>query len=200
MPFIVYLTSPWLWWSPGYPYVVDPVIGGIMFVWAIALMLYGLLTYFRSGAWESTLSHAVETEMRERLENNDSYLVQDAHDLFRLHGLLEEDVRRRARATIRPLAFFAVINGLLWMVERGGTYSMTPRTVTPFLALLLLIMLAFNFWQVRRHERKLRDLQATADPSSMKPKRDVLHLSDDGEMLEIIEDDDYGKLKRSYGE
>lgn len=197
-PLVVYLTTPWLWWSPGYPYVVDPVIGGVMFGWGVALMLHGLWTYFHSGAWGNTLSHTVETEMRERIENNDSYLVQDARDLFRLHGLLEDDVRRRASATITPLALFTVVNGLLWIVERGGTYAVTAWYVAPFLALLLLPILAVNLWQVRRHGRKLRDLLATAEPAdTMKPKRDVLQLADDGEMLDIVEDDEeYEKPKR----
>lgn len=196
-PSVVYLTTPWLWWSPGYPYVVNPVIGAVMAGWAIALMLHGLLTYFRSGTWGSTLSHAVETEMRERVENNDSYLVQDARDLFRLHGLLEDDVRQRANATITPLVVFTVLNGVLWVVERGGSYASTAWYVAPFMALALLPILALNFWRMTQHERKLRDLLATADPNfGAKPKR--LELADDGEVLDIIEDD--GKLKRSYGE
>jgi hypothetical protein len=196
-PTVVFLTTPWLWWTSGYPYVVDPVIGGIMAGWGVALLLHGLWTFYRSGAWGNTLSHTVETEMHERVENNDSYLVQDARDLFRLHGLLEDDIQRRASATITPLAVFTVLNGLLWIVERGGTYTSFAWYIAPFMALLLLPILAFNLWRVGRHERKLRDLLATAKPSSMEPKRDVLHLADDGEVLDIIEEDVYGKRKRS---
>jgi hypothetical protein len=198
-PLVVYFTSPWLWWYPGYPYVIQPSIGGLMWGWAVALMLHGLWTYFRSGAWDNTRNLAIETEMRERVQNKDSYLVQDARDLFRLRGLLDDDVRRRASATITPLALFSVVNGVLWIVARGGTYNGTAWDITPMLGLLLLPILAFNFWQVRLHERKLRDLLAAADPAyTTKPKHDVLHLADDGEVLDIMdENDDYEKPKRA---
>ena len=195
IPQACYGLWPWGWWYPGYTLVHD-WIAAAMIGWSIILLLHGLWTFFRSGAWGGRRSQVIETEMRERVRSDDSYLTQDSRDLFRLHGLLEEDVRRRSGMMVVPLTLFTVINAVLWIAEQGGLYDALVWWMPVTMSLFLLPILMVNRWQLRRHEGKLRDLLASGEAlSAVKPKREALRFAGDDELLDIIQDGEYEKPK-----
>jgi hypothetical protein len=203
LPLIFYGASPWArWWYPGPGWAPGPLVHGwiahVMIGWSVLLLLHGLWTFFRSGTWGNRRNNVIEAEMRERLRNQDSYLVEDARDLFRLHGLLEDDVRRRA-GPAALLTLFTIANAYLWISTQGGLYDALTWWLPAFMTLILLPFVGFNLWNRRRHERTLRDLMASDAPlPDVKHKRDIHYLSDDGEMLEIIDDEEtYEKPKRT---
>jgi hypothetical protein len=199
LPLIFYGASPWGWWYPGW--APGPLVHGwialTMAGWSVLLLLHGLWTFFHSGTWGNRRSTVIEAEMRERVGNQDSYLVEDARDLFRLHGLLEEDLRRRAGPTTL-LALFTIANAFLWISTQGGLYNSSVWWLPAFVTLLLLPFVVFNLLSNRRHERALRDLMASDAPlPDVKLKRDANYLSNDGELLEIIDEESYQKAKRT---
>ena len=52
----------------------------------------------------------------------------------------------------------------------------------------------------RAIERTWRRYYGDLPYADEKPKRDVLQLADEDEMLDIVDENEYEKLKRSYGE
>lgn len=185
------------WWGDGFNLVLPWIAYGMM-GWSVALLLHGLWTYFRSGAWGSRRSQLIETEMRQRVQHEDSYLVQDDRDLFRLHGLLEEDVRKRGSAAVIPLAVFTVVNAVNWLMSGGGLSTSYPWQITPAIVLLILLpVLGFRLWGENRRQHKLMQMMASGVTApAVKPKREALRFAGDNELLDIIEDDEYEKPKR----
>jgi hypothetical protein len=76
LPLVCFALWPYGWWYPvrGSTLVHDWIAYG-MIGWSIVLLLHGLWTYFRSGAWGGRRSQVIETEMRERVRNDDTYLA-----------------------------------------------------------------------------------------------------------------------------
>jgi hypothetical protein len=84
---------------------------------------------------------------------------------------------------------------VMWLTKSNLT--MLPQAITTFWFGLLLI----HGVRVFMSERSERAIERTwqryyGDLPYEKPKRDVLHLADDGEVLDVIEDDE--KPKRAY--
>jgi hypothetical protein len=174
-----------------FDFFIDPMYGYIMIGWSIVLLLHIFWTVMRSGASAGRRSEMIELEMRERLKNDDSYLGDNPKDLFRIHGLLEEDLQKRA-GVFFTLRAFAVLNLAVWL---GSLVSDQLRSsfawqVIPMLGIAFLPFLAYNTWQRSRNEGRIRKLMSDAadadsdeQPASNEDER-LLHLSDDGELLD----------------
>lgn len=177
---------------------VSQPMAQFMMVWSIVLLAHGLWTWLRSGAWAGARSRAIEREMRD-VALDDTFFAQDERDLFRLHGMLDEDIRSRAN-NVLVLVAFTFINAINWIGSGGGHMTSYPWQITPFLAVVVLLpVLIFN---LSRSERKTRHLTQimTSGETAPKAKRthqpEFMYLTDEGEALEIIEDDE--KPKRAF--
>jgi len=145
----------WVYNSFNY-YYVDPSMGFIVSGWSVILLVHGLWTYWYSGVRGGQRDRVIEDEMRERLQNDDLYLSNHPKDLFRLHGLLNNDISKRA-SLIPILIVFTFLNTLLW-VPWALNDARTPWAWTNAQILIapLLVAIAWNFWQRSRHQAKLR--------------------------------------------
>jgi hypothetical protein len=132
--------------------------------------------------------------MRQRVEKQDTYLVEDERDLFRLHGLLNEDIKSRASPAV-VLTVFTAINGLMWFVwalDSGGRDSFAWQ-MTPLLALAFMPLLFAVMNRRSKHDQELmQQLQDTEQAQAAgKPKRRTseeertVRLTDDGELVDF---------------
>ena len=182
-------------------YFILPPIGYAMTAWSVLLLLHTFWTYARSGATASRRNEMIEREMSERVQNEDTYLSDNPKDLFRIYGLLEEDIQKRA-AIFNILRIFATLNMIVWLgsaLRDGLTSSFAWQSVIG-IGLAFLPVLAFNAWQRSRHEGRVRKLLSSATPADEQPeplKNDrLLRLADDGELVDYEVD----KPKRSSEE
>jgi hypothetical protein len=180
--------------NPGeYPgYFTSPSLASFMAGWSLLLLAHGLLTFRRSAASENAREKAIETEMRQRLEKQDTYLVEDERDLFRLHGLLNEDIKSRASPAV-VLTVFTAINGLMWFVwalDSGGrdpfAWQMTPLLALAFMPLLFAVMNRRS-----KHDQELMHQLSENEQAAGKRKRRTseqeraVRLTDDGELVDF---------------
>jgi hypothetical protein len=144
------------YYNPFDYYYVDPSMGHIVGLWSGILLLHGLWFYWRSGAHGGRRDQTIASEMRERLQNDDLYLSDHPKDLFRLHNLLNNDIRIRA-SMIPVLVFFSFLNVLIWLPwALNDAHSPWAWTNAQILIVPLLLALGWNFAARRRHEVKLR--------------------------------------------
>ena len=184
-------------------YFIRPEYGHWVALWSGILFLHGLWTYWQSGARGGRRDQVIESEMRERVQNDDMYLSDHPKDLFRLHGLLNEDIRKRASAI--PLLFtFIILNALIWI-----PWAMSPDVITsfawavaPLLIVPLVLALMWNMWRRGRHEAKLRvQMEQLFGSQQSQPFEDdydserEVRLSESDELVTV--DDYMMKRKRS---
>lgn len=198
--FVLYCTMiGYFYISPPYyldrPYFIDPNAGGFVTVWSVLLFFHSLHAYRRSGASGERREETIEGELRERLAQDDTLLLSDRRQAFRIHALLAEDIQRRARdfTTLLIFAGFNVVVWVLWAL--AGAISPVAWSVTSLLTLLVLLpVLLINRANRRRHEQKLMDTITNwnIQPQVAKRKRQTpdyaeeypSRLSDDGELAE----------------
>lgn len=144
--------------------------------------------------------------MRQRIDTDDSYLSDNPKILFRLHGLLEDDIRRRAGNAV-ALMLFAVGNAVVWIPwaisDPETSFAWQFTIFTSFFAALLLV---FGAMRRGRHESRLRrgltQLPGTVEiPRYHPPQRepDYARLVEDGELIdyEFYDENEWEKDKRS---
>jgi hypothetical protein len=192
-------------WSPYYDpyrgYFINPVIGHWITLWSGILLAHGLCSFWRSGARAGRRDNVIEIEMRERLQADDMYLSDRPKDLFRLHGLLNDDIRKRA-AMIPTLIFFAFLNACIWIPWTLGGQAATSFAWTTawMLAVPALLSIIWVLWRGSRNETKLRK-QLEQYFSTEQTENDLIYeremrLSNDND--ELITVDEYMmKRKRS---
>jgi hypothetical protein len=177
-------------------YYIEPTIGYGMALWSLLLAAHGIWTYTRSSAVARRRSQAIDNEIHERVENDDTYLSDNPKDLFRLHRLLEEDIRKRSWV-ISLGTGYTFLNALIWIPWAVmGADSLFAWMLTPFLALMVVLPL-LGIAQLARvwHEHGLRHQMEgfsegiRSQEESPKPKRDsiqsALRLTADGELVAI---------------
>lgn len=182
-------------------YFIDPTYGFGFTVWSVILLGHTLWSFSRSGASGGRRGEMIEREMRERVQNDDTYLSDNPKDLFRIHGLLDEDIQKRA-GVFYSLRFFAVVNALIWLgsaVSDGLTSSFAWQFV-PMMAIAFLPVLAVSAWRRSRHEGRIRKLLSSATPSQEQnipyENERLVRLLDDGELIDYEFDDYSGKKKK----
>jgi hypothetical protein len=182
-------------WSPYYDsfrnYFIDPAYGFIIGSWSALLLIHGLWSYWHSGAHGAKRNEAIEREMRQRVEAHDLYLSDHPKDLFRLHCLINSDIRSRA-SMISVLLTFIVINAVIWIpwaileADSSFAWQMAPMLVIP-----LLLALTWNFWRRGRHEVKLRNQMEQLFGSQSYQEDDYpereMRLSDSDELVTVDE-------------
>jgi hypothetical protein len=173
-------------------YFIQPGNGFAMAGWSVLLLIHGLWAYKRSGA-ASIREQAVERELRERLEHDDTGLLADHRRNFRIRGLLDEDVRQRAGLYVGMLAFL-LINAVTWLIwgANGARDSYTWQMTIPTAIAILAPAFALNAWRRARRDRKLQALMSEQHTQVAKSKRKLsfdemaeraVRLSDDGELV-----------------
>lgn len=184
-------------------YFILPGLGQFVAVWSGGLFLHGLWAFVRSGALGGARGKAIEAEMRARLEQGDSYLSDNPKDLFRLHGLLEDDVRKRSG--IFWLMLTAIfINALIWIPWAiYEPYSSFGWLIGLFLGMGYLPALAWSAWRRGQREGKLRKQMEqlfdhpTDEREYWNASQRLTQVSDDGELVDHEPLAYQGKRKRS---
>ncbi len=172
-----------------------------MFSWSLLLGAHTVFTYVRSGLRAGRRDRVIEHELRERLELDDTRLLSDPRDAFRLHGLLADNIQQRARA-IMPLFAFLLVMLTIWFLSGTGVVGSLIYTSFAW-QMTLLLAVPFGMWLLvaqalrsRVDARQQRELTRYADyADKAKPKRDdfdpaALALSDDGELVAYDADDE----------
>jgi Na+/melibiose symporter-like transporter len=186
-----------------YPYVprshfIDAGASYLMTVWSIALLGHGVWVYRKSGASANTRARAVENEINQRLEHEDTELFDNPRQVFRLQAVLNEDIRLRA-GLFTPITLFLMLNAVTWAAwaVQGASTSYTWQMTIPTALVILLPPLAVNTWRRNRRNRRIMRLLTNEYAVSEKPKRTaedardaVYRLSDDGELVQIVEEDE----------
>jgi hypothetical protein len=186
-----------------YPYVprlhfIDPGVSYLMTVWSILLLGHGLSAYQKSGASNNKRAQIIEDEVNQRLEHGDTELLDNPRQAFRLQALLNEDIRLRA-GLFAPIMLFLMLNAVTWAAwaVQGASTSYTWQMTIPTALFFLSPPLAVNTWRRARRNRRIMRLLTDEYVASEKPKRTAqaahdaaYHLSDDGELVQIIEDDE----------
>lgn len=181
-------------WSPYiYGWFVYPVNGHLVSLWSGILLAHGLLDYWRSGARAGQREGIIENEMRERLQSDDMYLSNHPKDLFRLHGLLNDDIQKRASMT-PMLLVFVFINACVWIpwtlagqASTSFAWMMAMVLVIPFI-----LAVVWNVWRRVRHEAQLRkQLEAYFSKEQIDDEpfdEREIRLSDDGDELVTVDE------------
>ena len=180
-----------LYWTRNDVPLIDSSYGFIVACWSSLLLVHGLWTYWRSGAHGGKRDEVIEGEMHKHVQADDLYLSHHPRDLFRLHGLLNDDIRTRA-SIIPVLLVFISINALIWIpwdiLQPGSPFAWRA---SPLLIIPLLLALAWNIWWRGRHNSQIREqLESLFSNQPIEadydPEREV-HLSDDGELVTVDE-------------
>lgn len=184
-------------WSPYYDayrdYFINPSHGILVAGWSILLLVHGVWSYWQSGMRAGKRDEAIEREMREKIRANDLYLGDHTKELFRLHGLLNTDIRIRSSMIQVPI-FFVFINAIIWITGTTIDYGRTPFswTIAPFLIPPLVLVLFWNMWRRGQHEARLRrQLQQyfSSDPiDDERSDEREMRLSNDGDELVTIDE------------
>jgi hypothetical protein len=144
-------------YDPDEYFFIFPYYGHWVTFWSGVLLTHGLWSYWRSGARGGKRDHVIESEMRERIKNNDLFLSDHPRDLFQLHGLLNDDIQKRASMT-PILLFFVFINASIWIpwTLAGEARTSFAWMLAALLVVPMLLALIWNLWQRRRHRTQLR--------------------------------------------
>jgi hypothetical protein len=178
-------------------WLIVPGINHVMTLWSLLLFAQGMWTFWHSGVTDSARSQAIEMEMRHRLEDEDDDLVEDERDLFRLHDVLIEDVKYRARL-VTALTVFSALNAIFWLLGTSSTGPEIADSGWKYIVLLgiYLPVLAAMVRSRAVHERRLMShlSRTLASEEKDKPKRwgekeKIVRLTDDGELEEVPDDD-----------
>jgi hypothetical protein len=177
---------------------IRPDLGFAMTFWSVLLLIHSLWTFRRSGATGKVRERAIERELQERLEQDDTQLLNDQRRVFRIRGLLDEDIRQRSGHFVGLLGFL-ILNAATWFVwaANGGRDSYTWQMTIPTAIAVLAPALALNLFRRRRRDQKLQALMSDHLVQVAKGKRKLsfddlaertVRLSDDGELVHADDD------------
>lgn len=181
-------------------------VSGMLMLWSFALAGHGFLVYRTAGASGRARELAINRQLEERLTQGDTELLNNPRDVFRIHGLLEDDIRKRS-GTLLALLSFLVLNAAGWLIYIGSSgESLYPWNLLAFAFLILTPALIINFLRRWLRERRYAALfsywAAQPEVGRTKEKRReddaALRLSDDGELIEAYQMD-ISKPKRTVG-
>ncbi len=196
LPFFAYRTD-----------LIQPERADFMLAWMLVLGAHALFTVVRSGLQAGRRDRVIERELRERMEQDDTRLLSDPRDVLRVHGLLADNIQRRARAII-PLFAFLLVTLVIWIWSRTAVvgawvYSSGAWQVT------LVLAVPFGVWLfLTQSLRYAVDVRLDDYAEKAKPKRDDFDhnlaalargdvvLGDDGELFDFTDEQDKRKLQR----
>lgn len=191
-----------------YPWAVNLPLTGAFALWSVLLAGHGFFTFRRSAAG-GKLEPAIEAELRERLEEDDTTLMRDRRGALPLHHLLHGDLRRRA-ILIYTLLPYLVLNAGIWLswVYDRATKTDSQFSVYPWfgpfqLPIIILPLLALCAILQQRHQRYVRRMLASWDLAAPKQKRRLPDyeegypppLAEDGELVAWPEDNQAAELR-----
>ena len=180
------------YWYQGRDYFIYPFTGHSISLWSGILLAHGLWSFWNSGARGGRREAVIEREMRTRVQDDALYLSQRPKTLFRLHGLLSDDISKRYSGIPIMLAivFINVLIWIPWTLLGQANTSFAWQTalvlVIPFIILVL-----FNGWRRAGHETRLRQQLATFLDENEDEDVDTyereMRLGDDGELITVEE-------------
>jgi hypothetical protein len=176
------------------------VLSLMMGAWCALLLLHSFWAYRRGAGSTQSRAYAIQAELSERYEADDTALLETPRQAFRLQSLLDEDVRMRA-GWIFGLNVFLLGNGFFWLtLFMGGWQGGRVWGTVPFLAAIWFPgVYAVNYLRRMRRDGNIRRMVAARPvvvPSvTSKQKRSYqdevaryTRLTDDGELVEVPEE------------
>lgn len=171
----------------------------LMLAWSLVLAFHGLQTYRRAGTASKRRFEAVEDELTERYEADDTELLASPRQAFRVQALLNEDIRLRA-GWIVSLDVLLAGNVLLWLAHAAdqGRDPAHWKATLLFAVLALPVIFAVNRVRRMRRDARLRRIlraRRADEATSAKRKRSFddeleryARLADDGELTDLPDD------------
>jgi hypothetical protein len=204
-------SSPGLQWNffEGYRYGLrDFVSVGWITLWSVVLMAHGIWAVLRSGLSKKVRMRIIDEELRERLDQEDTHLLENPRRIFHIKGFLDEDIRQRAGVFVPLLAvlLYALVFWIRLTFVDGVSmwWSSSQQIAAPPLAqqvairvapvLIVPVALVVNLWRRRLRDNKIMRLIAawSTESDTSKTKHDskgkVMRLSDDGELVAVGND------------
>jgi hypothetical protein len=174
---------------------VDRRLTAFMMLWSQFLLLHSLWVYRKSAASNKARDAAITHQLDERIERDDTEILNNPREAFRLHGLLEEDIRKRSGMFL-PALLFVGLNAMMWMMAMSfrSTTFYPGEVIIPMFFMFLIPAVIINMFRRGSRERKYNRLftnwSALFQESNPYPKPKhgqqarTLHLGDDGELVE----------------
>jgi hypothetical protein len=200
------------WYQPelnAYRFIVFDTGGvGWVTLWSIVLLAHGIWAIRRSALVKKIRTRAIDDEVGERLDQEDTRLLEDHRRIFHIKGFLDNDVRQRAGLFVPILALLAYhtvfwvrltfVDGVSMWWTSLPPFSTPSVTTQIFIrlapALIVPIALAINFLRRWQRDQKIKQLIAvwSTENDSINAKHDtkgkVMRLSDDGELIPVPDD------------
>jgi hypothetical protein len=178
-----------------------------MSLWGVILVVHGVWTCLRVGLPKPIRTRVIDTEIKERLEQEDTQLLEDHRHIFHIKGFLDEDMRQRAMVALLILAVLIYIASV-WIritfydflrMEYFSPQATVPPVAIPIAirfgpALIVPATLLVYWFQRNRRDQKFKQLVAAwgAAGDEVKNKHELkaksVRLSDDGELIAVADD------------
>jgi hypothetical protein len=182
----------------------------MLLVWSIVLLAHSLAMMRLSGVPDKRRETLIQQELEQRLEKDDTELVSDHRQAFRVQALLDEDIRHRAGFFVSLSALLG-LNVVMWLASFGQTlealdnFSGYWHEVARMVLAGIVPALAINRWRRTRRDQEISArLSDSALDLSEKRKRlsdEVYAFEEDGELVDevadrlVLEDEEKTKLK-----
>lgn len=183
------------------PYFIHPTVSYTLGAWSTVLLLHAAFVYRRAGVFGNAREQAIEAEMRACIDADEFYLNDEPHNLFRLHGLLDEDIRQRAGLQ-RPLFSFIILNLLIWalhVIIGPGSLVAWHGTLMLLIGTVLFSVLAARDRYL--HGKRMQHHISAAGGETFKRKSEKQHRIEESaaEGEELVNLDDYLEKAKRLG-
>lgn len=182
----------------------------MLLVWSGLLMMHSLAMTWLSGVPKHRREAWIKHELKQRLENDDTDLVSNNRQAFRVQALLDEDIRHRSGIFV-TLSVLLGLNVMLWLGSVWQTGWVDPWTsgywheAARLVLVSLIPAVAFNLW---RHTHRDQAIEARLANTELDVSDKRKRLSDedyvfdeDGELVDdvaehlMLEDEEQARLK-----
>lgn len=182
----------------------------IMLVWSIFLLLHSLVMMRLSGVPDQRREAHIQDELEQRVERDDTALVTDHRQAFRVQAMLEEYIRHRAGFFV-SLSILLGLNVIMWLGSAWQTGFVDPWTsgywheAARIVLAAIVPALAFN--RLQRHRRdqaiaaRLTDMDLSISDKRKRLSDEVYAFDEEGEHVDnvvdhiMLEEDEKAKLK-----
>jgi hypothetical protein len=169
----------------------------MLLVWSVILLIHSLVMTQRSAVLDQRREGAIQTELQQRLEKDDTELVSDNRQAFRVQSILDEDLRQRAGQFVSISALLG-LNVVMWLGSFWQTGWVDPWTsgywheVSRIVLAGIVPALVLNrWWRGKRDQELVARLANTNIDLSNKRKRlsdEDYAFAEDGELVDEVAD------------
>jgi hypothetical protein len=180
----------WLQQDNSYRFLVTDTGGvGWLTLWSIILLAHGVWAVRRSVLVKKMRMRTIDDEIRERLDQEDTHLLENHRRIFHIKGFLDEDIRKRAELFVPLLVLlvYAVVHWVRLTFVDGvsmwwsraipiGTESVDSQVAMRIFPVLIMpIALPINLLRRWLRDQKLKQFIVawSAESDSSKAKHDT---------------------------